>query len=213
MALTPDLEKTRKDIEKRISDSASLHAIAGAGDFAVEKIRVARTEITARVEAFDTKTFREQAQARVIAGVGTIQSGVESLQADVKAAPEQAKALPTKAQVVLGDALTTLLSTAVSTYSDLAGRGKTMVTRVRPEAETADVDDQVKTTASKAKAATTTAKKSASATKSSAKKTATTAKKSAAKTKTASKRAATSAKKTASEATKATEAAASKVDG
>jgi heparin binding hemagglutinin HbhA len=193
VTLTTNFDKTRKDIEKKIADAAPLEALVGAGDFAVEKLRSARAEISSRIEGFDPKGL------------------VESLQADVKSAPEQAKELPSKAQAVVSDVLTTVVSAAVSTYSDLAGRGETLMTRVRGQQATRDLEDQLDATVVKVKAASTTAKKSAAATTSSAKATRTTAKKSAAKTKTAAKSAATSAKKSASAAKKAAEAAADQV--
>jgi len=193
MTFTTNLEKTRKDLEKRISDAAPLEALVGAGDYAVAKLRGARAEISSRIDNFDAKGL------------------VAQVQADVKSAPEQAKELPGKAQAVVGDVVTTVVTTAVSTYGDLADRGQTLITRVRGQQATQDLEDQLGATSAKVKAATTTAKKSASATKSSAKATATTAKKSAAKSKTATKSAATSAKKSASAAKKAADDTASKV--
>jgi heparin binding hemagglutinin HbhA len=204
MALSSTLEKTRKDIEKKLSDVAPLYLLAGAGDFAVEKLREARDEIATRVEAFDAKALRDHAQATIVARVG-------SLESDLKAAPEQAKALPGKAQAVVGDALAMATSTALTTYEDLAVRGKDLVTRVRRQQATVELEDQFDATVSKVKAATTTAKKSTAATMKSAKATRTTAKKSATKTRTAAKSATTSAKKTASAAKKAAVETAEKV--
>lgn len=204
MALPNTLEKKRKDLEKKLSDVAPLYVLAGASDFAVEKLREARAEIVSRVEAFDAKALRDQTQATIAARVG-------SLEDDLKAAPEQAKALPSKAQAVVGNALAVATSTAVNTYEDLAVRGKDLVSRVRRQQATVELDEQFDTTVSKVKAATTTAKKSAAATKKSAKATRTTAKKSAARTRTAAKGATTSAKKTASATKKAAAATAEKV--
>lgn len=193
MAFTNQLDQTRKDLEKAISDPTPLYAVVGAGDLAIGKLR----DAGARVEA---------------------------VRADVKSTPEQMLTFPDRAQTLLGD----MLATAVSTYGELAGRGKSLVTRVRKQQATVDLADQAKATVSKVKAASTTAEKSAAATRSaakgtttrarksaaatrpSAKATATTARKSAAKTATSAKAATTSAKKTASATKRAAASAANK---
>lgn len=175
MALATTLEKTRKDIEKILSDSGALNVVVGTADLAVKKFRDAQAELAARAAAIDPKALRDQAQATVVA------------------APAQVKALPTKAEAVFGEAFTT----ALTTYGDLAERGKGLVVRVRRQQATQDLKAQASTTASHAKATVTTAKKSAASTKTAAKSAATTAKKSAASTKSAAKSATTTAKKSA----------------
>ncbi len=205
MALASSFDKTRKDLQKTLTDSGALEAVVGAGDLAVKKLREARADLTARAE--------------------TIQADVKSAPDLVKAAPELVKSLPAHAQAAFGEAV----AAAVSTYDELAVRGKDLVTRVRRQQATQDLKQQAATTVSHAKATATTAKRSAAATKTAAKSATTTAKKSAARTKTATKSATTTAKKsaartktaakstttgvrkTASAAAKATDAAASKV--
>lgn len=204
MALTSTFEKTRKGIENKLSDATPLYFIAGASDFAVEKLRGARAELNNRVESFDPKALRDQAQSTIVSGVGAIQG-------EIKAGPAKAQAIPGKAQAAFGDAVHVATTTAVTAYEDLAGRGKSLVTRVRRQPSTVELEEQLDTTASKVKAATTTAKKSAAATKKSVKGTTTTAKKSAAKTRSAAKGATTSAKKTATATKKAAADAADKV--
>ncbi len=202
MPLNPTLDKTRKDLERVLGeiDKTPLYAVVGVGDLAVEKIRGARTELTARAATFDPQAFRNQAQATLNARVG-------SFQEDVKATPEQVKTLPTKAQAALAE----LLANALATYDVLAGRGKGLVTRVSHQQSTSDLHDQAKSTVARAKATTTTVKKQAAATKKSASSTVGTAKKSASKARTSAKATTTSAKKTATAAQKATSAAADKV--
>jgi hypothetical protein len=198
------IEKTRKDLEKTLSDPTPLYVIAGAGDFAVEKLRAAATEFNAKAAKVDPKVLAEQAQASVAHRVG-------SLQSDVQSAPDQFKELPAKFQAALTEAAATALSGAVAAYGDFAERGEVIVTRIRKQQATKDLEDQLGATTAKVKAATTTAKKSAKATKTSAKSTSTTAKKSAAKTKTAVKAASTSVKKSAEAATEAVVESAEKI--
>ena len=194
MALAAKIDKTRKDIEKKIADTGAIDAVVGTGDLAVKKVRSAGADITARASSIDPKALAGQAQS-----------------SRRRSAPEQIKALPTKAQAVFGGAV----STALTAYGDLAARGNDLVVRVRGQQATTDLKAQASTTVSHAKATATTAKKSAASTaataKDGAKKTASTAKKSAAKTKTSAKSTATSAKKTASAAKKAVEDTADKI--
>lgn len=191
------LDKTRKDLEKVLADSTALHAVIGAGDLAVAKLREARGEWSARAARLDAQVLREQAQQ----AQQTLVARVGAVQADVKSAPQQVRALPTKAQAAFEEAL----STAVTAYADLAGRGRELVTRVRSSEAAADLQEQVQTTVSQAKATTATAKKGAEATRRSAKTTTHTAKKHADETASAAKGAAGSAKKTATAAKKAAE--------
>ena len=142
---------------------------------------------------------------------------VETVQTDVRSAPAQVRALPVKAQTAVEDAITT----ALTAYDVLAGRGKNLVTRVRRQQSTADLTGQAKSTVARAKSTTTTVKKQTAATKKSASTSASTAKRSAAETGTARKSAGrakssakatnTSARKTTAAAKKTTAATASKV--
>ncbi len=211
MALSATIEKTRKDIEKTLADSNALNVVVGAGDLAVQKLREAQADLSARAAALDPKALRDQAQATVVS------------------APEQVKALPTKAQAAFGDAV----ATALTAYGELAARGNNLVARVRRQQATEDLKAQASTTMSHAKGTTTTVKKSAASTQSAAKSATTTAKKSAkksakstttaaksaattarknaARTKTSAKSTSTSARKTVTAAKKAADATASKV--
>jgi len=213
MTINTTLDKTRKDLERTLSDmdKTPLYAVVGATDLAVEKIRTARAELSARASKLDAKVLRDQAQA-------TVTSRVETFQADMRAAPDQARDLPVRAQVVVGEAI----ATALTAYGDLAGRGKNLVTRVRRQQPTADLTDQAKSTVARAKSTGTTAKKQAAATKrtasasagtvkQSAGETGGTAKESATRAKTSAKATATTARKTTAAAKRATTATASKV--
>ena len=188
------LDKTRRDLERVLADSTALHAVIGAGDLAVAKLREAHGEWTARAAQLDTRALREQAQRTLVSRVGAVG-------ADVKSAPRQVKALPTRAQAVFEEAL----STAFTAYADLAGRGRELVTRVRATEAAADLQEQVETTVAKAEATTTTAKRGAEATARSAKTTTHTANKHVDETASAAKDAAGGAKKVAAAAKKAAE--------
>ena len=214
MAIPATFDKTRKDLEKALADSTPLLAVVGAGDLAVEKLRKAGAGLNARaidlntrVSKVDATAVRGQAKARVEGLQSALQSRVDAVQADVLAAPDQVKTLPSKAQA----ALDATYSTALSTYEDLAGRGKTLVTRIRKQQATVDLEQQAGSTVSHAKGTATTAKKSASRTKSAAKSTKTTAKKQAKATTSSAKATSTAAQKTAKAATDAATDAAGKV--
>jgi heparin binding hemagglutinin HbhA len=69
------------------------------------------------------------------------------------------------------------LTGAIETYDGLAGRGRTLVRRVRRQEATGELRHQAKATATKAKAATTTSRKSAKSAATSTRKTAAAARK------------------------------------
>jgi heparin binding hemagglutinin HbhA len=118
-----------KDLEETIANSTPLLALVGAGDLAVEKFRAARDELAGRAAAFDPKTVRDQAQAGFASRVEALQSELMAAPERIQALPERAQEWPAKAQSLLAD----VLSTAFSTYGELAGRGKTRVSQVRRE--------------------------------------------------------------------------------
>ena len=191
MPLTSALDKTRKDLERTISelDKTPLYAVVGAGDLAVAKLRDVRGELNARAAKLDPHALRDQTEASVAASIESVQS------------------VPTKAQGLLGE----VIASAFTTYDELAGRGKSLVTRVRRQQSTADLQEQATSTVARAKATATTVKKQTRASKKSASATTSTAKKSASRAKSSAKATTTSAKKTASATKKASNAAAIKV--
>jgi heparin binding hemagglutinin HbhA len=175
-----------------------LYAIAGAGDLAVEKIREAGDDLTARVVALreqpkSVQTELTKRQAELTKQFEKRQAEFakrfETLSADAKTVPAQLRELPASVQA----RLTVVVGQAEATYDELAGRGKSLVTRIRKQSATEDATAQAKTTVRKAKATKTSARKAADNATRNAKATT------------------TSAKKTASSAAKATGAAASKV--
>ena len=168
MALVTTLDKTRKDLETKLIDSTPLLAFVGAGDLAVEKLRIVGSELNARAaglnaRATDLGTRASKLDAATVRAEA--KSRIDDVQAEALAAPQQIRALPGKAQAVLGD----YIAGALTTYGELAVRGQTLVGRIRSQQATQDLQHQAKATASQAKATSTTAKKSASRTKSAAK--------------------------------------------
>jgi len=51
--LEQTIEKTRKDLEKTLSDPTPLYVIAGAGDFAIEKLRTVGADLNSKAAKFD----------------------------------------------------------------------------------------------------------------------------------------------------------------
>lgn len=179
-----------KDLEETIANSTPLLAIVGAGDLAVEKLRAARVELAGRAASFDPKAAREHAQATIAGRVEALQAELMSAPERIQALPEKAQEWPAKAQSLFAD----VLSTAFSTYGELAGRGKQRVTQVRgemPAGVEADVEVKPVSRPATSTARKTTSAKTTSTAKPVAKSTAT--KKTATK-KTATKR--TTARKT-----------------
>jgi heparin binding hemagglutinin HbhA len=192
-------------VTKTITTSKPFYVVAGAGDLAVKALRESTDRLSAlRIERKDIETTISALQSETLA-------------------------LPAKAQTVAVTLAADVAGKVGTGYDELLGRGRSVVTRIRRQKSTQDLQAQASTTVRRSKALATTAKKSAAATRSSAKGTATTAKKSAAATrssakgtatttkkraaatKTAAKSATTSARKTTKTAKKATTAAAAKV--
>ena len=192
-------------VTKTITTSKPFYVVAGAGDLAVKTLREGTDRLsTLRIERKDIETT-----------IATLQS--------------ETKALPAKAQTVAVTLVADVAGKVGTGYDELLGRGKSVVTRIRRQKSTQDLQRQASTTVRRGKALVTTAKagasdtrsaakgtattarKSAAATRTSAKGTATTAKKRAATTKKTAKSATTSARKTTATAKKATAAASAKV--
>jgi heparin binding hemagglutinin HbhA len=161
-----------------------LYVLAGAGDLAVEKLRVLSDDLTTRVVA-----LKDQPQRPYQVVQTELNKRFEAITTDAKTVPSQLRELPNTFQARVN----TVVEQAEATYDDLAGRGKDLVTRIRKQRATEDLAAQATTTVRKAKATRTSARKSADAAQSSAKATA------------------TSARKTAKSAAKAAESAATKI--
>ena len=106
-----------------------LYALAGAGDLAVEKLRVLSEDLTTRVVALKDQPLPYQ----------TVQTELnkrfEALSADAKTVPAQLRELPNTFQ----SRVNTVVEQAEATYDDLAGRGKDLVTRIRKQQATEDL--------------------------------------------------------------------------
>jgi heparin binding hemagglutinin HbhA len=174
-------------VTKTITTSKPFYVVAGAGDLAVKTLREGTDRLsTLRIERKD------------------IEGTISTLQ-------NETKALPAKAQTVAVTLAADVAGKVGTGYDELLGRGRSVVTRIRRQKSTQDLQRQASTTVRRSKATATTAKKGAADTRSSARGTVTTAKKRAAGTKKTAKSATTSARKTAGTARKATADASTKV--
>jgi heparin binding hemagglutinin HbhA len=174
-------------VTKTITTSKPFYVVAGAGDLAVKTWREGTDRLSAlRIERKDLEnTF------------STLQS--------------ETKALPGKAQTVAVTLAADVAGMVGTSYDELLGRGRSVVTRIRGQKSTKDLQTQASTTVRRSKEFVTTAKKAAVDTRTSAKGTVTTAKRGSATTKKTAKSASTSARKTTAAAKKAATAAAEKV--
>jgi heparin binding hemagglutinin HbhA len=166
-------------VTKTITTSKPFYVVAGAGDLAVKSFREGTDKLSAlRIERKDIETT------------------FASLQTETKA-------LPAKAQTVAVTLAADVAGKVGTGYDELLGRGRSVVTRIRTQKSTQELQRQASTTIRRSKALVTTAKGAATDTKTSAKGTATVAKKSAASTRTSAKGTATVAKKRAATTKKA----------
>lgn len=112
-------------LDETLAGSTPLLAVVGAGDLALERLRDVRDELASRAASFDPKVLREHAQASLTEGMEALQSEVLAAPEQLRSLPEKAQEWPTRAQSLFAD----LVSTAFSTYGELAGRGKTIVSQ------------------------------------------------------------------------------------
>jgi heparin binding hemagglutinin HbhA len=178
-------------VTKTITNSKPFYVVAGAGDLAVKTLR----EGTERLSAMrlEPKDIRKE--------IGTTISTLQS----------ETKALPAKAQTVAVTLAADVAGMVGTSYDELLGRGRSVVTRIRGQKSTKELQRQASTTVRRSKAVVTTGRLAAVDTRTSAKGTATTAKKGVAATKKTAKSASTSARQTSTAAKKATAAASAKV--
>lgn len=174
-------------VTKTITTSKPFYVVAGAGDLAVKTFRDSTDKLSAlKIERKD------------------IENRFANLQTETKA-------LPAKAQTVAVTLAADVAGKVGTSYDELLVRGRSVVTRIRKQQSTQELQRQASTTIRRSKALVTSAKGAATDTKTSAKGTATVAKKRAATTKKAAKSTATSARKTTTAARKATTAGAEKI--
>jgi hypothetical protein len=189
---------TLKDLEDTLANSTPLLALVGAGDLAVEKLRTAREDLAGRAGSFDPKAVRDQAQARVVERVESLQAEMMAAPQRLQAIPERAQEWPARAQSIFAD----VVSAAFSTYGELAGRGKTVVSQVRrdvPAGVEIDVTPLSRPQAAARRSATKTTSPKTTSPKTSAAKASTAAKSTAAKSTAAKK--ATASKSSATKST------------
>jgi hypothetical protein len=154
-----------EELRKALSDGTPLYAVAGVGDFAVEKLRTVPglvLELRARVPELRARV----PEPRVVA---------EDVQARVVALQSEARELPARATTVAID----LTAKAGDLYEGFAVRGKQLVDRISRQRATQQLREQAGTTVSATKRAATTARRSAKTTRSAAKGAATSARKTA----------------------------------
>jgi heparin binding hemagglutinin HbhA len=167
----------------KVDPTRPFYAAVGGVDIAVAAARTGLTEA-------QTRLSRVELEPRVLVGRGTtlVLSSVDALQ-------REAKSLPIRVEAKLNEYVADLGETVDDInvqYVDLAARGRKLVTRIRRQQATQDLQAETRKTVTKAKTTTTQAKKAAGTAKRSVKATG------------------TSAQKTAAAATKATQDAAAK---
>lgn len=157
MSITTEIRRTVADARAALIGPKPLHAVAGAGDLFVERVR---TTVAAQQRALQSVRFQPSAlPARMSATVDGVRGAVVGL--------------PEHAQGVVVDSA----ARANRTYDGLARRGATLVGRVRRQAASQELGEQIQNTVRSAKTTTTTARKAGAATSSRAKATATSARK------------------------------------
>jgi heparin binding hemagglutinin HbhA len=174
MSVSTEFRKTVGGARAAITDPKPLHALAGAGDLLVARIRTL-ADSGRRSIRFDPAEVPARANSVMV----TVKDAIAEL-------PDRAQGLASETAFRANEA-----------YDDLARRGTTLVRRVRRQQATQDLEDQVRNTTRSAKATRTSASKAATATTARAKATATTATKAVKATTTAAKATATTARKTA----------------
>src|SRR4051812_41364668 len=128
-------------VTKSITTSKPFYVVAGAGDLAVKTLRESTDRLSGlRVERKDIETT-----------ISTIQT--------------ETKALPAKAQTVAVTLAADVVGKVGDGYDELLGRGKSVVTRIRRQKSTKDLQAQTSTTVRRSKATATTAKKAAADTR------------------------------------------------
>src|SRR6187401_1278910 len=100
MSRTTEIRRTVDDARSALADPKPLHAMAGAGDLLVERLRLAAIA--------ERKAFRE-----------LLASTADNLRGAIVGFPEQAQ-----------DAVATGAAKASHTYDDLADRGSELVRRI-----------------------------------------------------------------------------------
>lgn len=136
----------------KLRDNKAVYTVAGAGDLAVEKFREVPEQVTKVRETVGK--YQEEARGRVTKVQDEVRENVEKLQDRV-----DAKDLPGAAAAYM----THFGTRAVEVIDELAERGKKIVNRVENQVATQELEESVKRTNRKAKAAVSEAKKTTQA--------------------------------------------------
>lgn len=162
---TAELRKATDELRRKVSDPTQLYAVAGVGDYAVEKLR----EVPARV----AKLRGDKAPAP-----GTPDRTLqEKVQEAVLSIPAEALQLTAKISTFAEDGV----KKAEAQYKDLAHRGESIVKRIGNQKATQDLLNQAQATVTRARVARGAATRGAENTKVATKGTVTSAKKTATK--------------------------------
>jgi hypothetical protein len=157
----------------RSSYPTPVLAAVGVVDLAAEKAR--HVPAAAESARADVVAWFENARQDASARLAVVRSRTEALPAEIPAQVDslrgEAEELPAKAKAAADKAFAEL----GEQYGLLADRGEALIAKIRSNRETVALQDQVKATESKAKAARTTARKSATATRTATKAAATSA--------------------------------------
>ncbi|MER7849538.1 hypothetical protein ABTZ03_37015 [Kitasatospora sp. NPDC096077] len=129
------------EIKKTLTDPTPLYALAGAGDLAYEKLR----EVPGKVEALaaDRQGAQEMATAKLHEAQGLLAGAPAKVTEAVTALPTDLKVLQERAQGFALQQVARAVELAVrakETYDELAERGKVVVDKARPQADSTQAD-------------------------------------------------------------------------
>jgi heparin binding hemagglutinin HbhA len=155
----------------KVDPTRPFYAAVGGVDIAVAAARTGLTEA-------QTRLSRVELEPRVLAGRGTtlVLSRVDAIQREAKTLPARVEAKLNEYVADLGETVDDLNVQ----YVDLAARGRKLVTRIRRQQATQDLQVETRKTVTKARTTRTQAGKAAGTAKRSAKATGTSARKTAA---------------------------------
>src|SRR3954469_5020496 len=171
----------KSESQNKVDPIRPFYAAVGGIDVAVAAARTGLTDVQTRLSAVDI-------EPRVLASRGTtlVLSRVDALQREAKALPGWVEA---KLNEYVGD-LGGTVEELNGQYAGLADRGRTLVTRIRGQQATQELEAQTRSTVARAKTTKSQATRTADTTKRSAKATGTAARKTASAATTAAKDAA-----------------------
>ncbi len=127
----------------------ALLAVVGVGDLAVEKMRDARAQAPAAAQ-------QRVADLQVVAhrSVAATQQAAQQRVTAVRSVPGQLRGLPAQGQARVSSAV----DQAADVYKELAGRGQHLLSRIRHQDATQELEHQARDTATQARATATSAR-------------------------------------------------------